>query len=192
MKKRNDNKEAAGEINSGLLREIAEKGVPPVYLREYVTKAYATKSPATILSDGKWRKHKASLWNVFSLAGFSNLLFFIRLSKTQSPDAGNIFIIPRVEAAHVDQPDHWFTLYDARFHPGSVFAYNRVNPKYVADMQDSYSCQQCGNKRFRLALGFEISPECSNPNDLSGFALAVECESCGWKGIVYQDEIVKK
>lgn len=193
MKKRNNgNQEEGGNKKSDRTRFIAEKGVPPVYLREYVTKAYATKSPATLLSDGNWCGHKDSLWNVFSITGFSNLVFFVRLSKTDRPDIGKIFIIPRVEASHVDRPDDWFTLYDARFHPGSAFAYHRVNPKYVVDMQDPFICEQCRNKRFRLAVGFEIPPECTNPNDLSWFSLAVECESCGWKGIIYQDEIVKK
>lgn len=193
MKKRNNtNHEEGGHKKSDRTRIIAEKGIPPVYLREYVTKAYATKAPATLLSDGKWCGHKGSLWNVFSMTGFSNLVFRVRLSKANNPDTGKVFIIPRVEASHVDHPNEWFTLYDARFHPGSVFAYNKVNPKYVVDMQDPLSCKRCKNEQFRLALGFEIPSECTNPNDMSWFALAAECENCGWKGIIFNDDIVKK
>lgn len=192
MKKKNNNQEDGNGKKSNHIRYIAEKGIPPVYLREYVTKAYVTKTPATLLADGKWCKHKGSLWNIFSPTGFSNLVFLIRLSKTQSPEIGKIFIIPRVEAACADHPDEWFTLYDARFHPGSVFAYHRVNPKYVVDMQNTFTCKQCHNDKFRIAIGFEIPLQCMNPNDLSCFALAVQCDACGWKDIIYQDEIVKK
>lgn len=193
MKKNNNNNQEEGDgRKTTRTRYIAEKGIPPVYLRDYVTKAYVTKSPALLLSDGKWCGHGGPLWNVFSMTGFPNLVFIVRLSKTDHPDIGKIFIIPRIEAAPVDHPDEWFTLYDARFHPGSIFAYNRVNPKYVVDMQDPFRCKQCPNKRFRLAVGFEIPPQCTNPNDLSWFALAVECDSCGWKDIIYHDEIVKK
>lgn len=169
---------------------IAKNHTPPVYLREFVAKS-AEKGPAGILTDGRWCGHGELLWNIFSIVGYKNPTFFIHLSKQDFSRAPHVFVIPRVEIAHVDAPNKWLTIYDARFHPSSPFAYNRVSRKYVVEMQDSFLCPQCRNMKFHLALGFEIPKTCETPNDLSWFALAAECVSCAWKQIIFQDEIAK-
>jgi len=170
---------------------IAKKAIPPVYLREFVAKS-AEKGPAGLLSDGRWCGHGEPLWNVFSIVGYKNLTFLIRLAKQNLSRAPHIFIIPRAEIAHVDAPNKWLTVYDARFHPASPFAYNRVSHKYVVEMDDLFVCSQCKNSKFHVALGFEIPKNCETPNDLSWFALAVECASCSMKQIIFQDEIAKQ
>ena len=188
-KKQNSKYENLGEISAKALA-VSENSVPPVYLREYVKKA-VFKGPMIMLADGKWCGHKQPLWNIFSLTGFDNLVFFIRLSEKDQPAISDYFVIPRVDAAHIDNPDRWLTLYDARFHPGSPFAYNKVSRRYITKMNDPFICPRCKQMRFRIALGFEIPSHCINPNDMSWFALAVECDSCGWKDIIFQDEIIR-
>jgi hypothetical protein len=78
-----------------------------------------------------------------------------------------------------------FLAYDPREHPASVFVDpDRTHPYRPAP----FVCPSCSGEEFRAAVGFEIPGDAEDRNDVSWFALAVQCPRCAWSGIIFDDE----
>lgn len=68
-----------------------------------------------------------------------------------------------------------------------------VRSAYLARLSYPYhpaAPYQCGchSERFKVAVGFEVSGDSEEPEDTSWFALAVQCEKCGKRQVIFDDE----
>lgn len=143
--------------------------VAPGYVREH-TRAPAWDGPAAHLRDGSWCGHGEPTRAVFDLRTPGGAGAAVELPVDGADGA------PTVRFGDV-------VAYDARRHPASAFeATARAAPTRA------FECPRCGSARFQAAVGFEVPSDASSDDDTTWFALALACVSCGWSGLVWDDE----
>jgi hypothetical protein len=151
---------------------------PPTYL-DGRTRAADPNGPAGLLAHGWWCAHGEPRFAVFDLRGEdgSNFLHIELPSEHRYP------ALPAVRVSAAGGPD--FLAYDPREHPASIF----VDPDRTYPYQPRpFACPKCSGAEFRIAVGFEIPGDAEDRNDVSSFALAVECIACAWCDIIFDDE----
>lgn len=147
---------------------------PPDYLIGRCREAIAD-GPARLLKDGKWCGHKGEEYRVYDIEVGNVRRFIVRLPESDGPP---------VVTAMCPATKEVFPIYDSRRHPPSVFIDSTEEPR----LRPPELCPKCGSDVFRVAVGFEVPPDATSPNDTSWLALAVECVRCGVSRIVYDDE----
>jgi hypothetical protein len=164
-------------MHSGVITG-AMKVLPPTYLDGRAALP-DPDGPARHLVDGRWCGHGEPRFAVFDLRGEDGGVLW----HVQVPADLRYPALPavRVSTAGGDA----FLAYDPREHPASVFVYpDRTYPYRPAPLV----CPSCSGEEFRAAVGFEIPGDAEDRNDVSWFALAVECSRCDWSGIIFDDE----
>ena len=151
---------------------------PPTYL-DGRTAPPDPEGPARYLLDGRWCGHGEPRFAVFDLRGEDGRAAW----QVQPPADLRYPALPAVTiSGHGDKA---FLAYDPRKHPASVFIYtDRIYPYRPTP----FVCPSCSGAEFRAAVGFEIPCDAEDRNDISWFALAVQCVRCAWSGIVFDDE----
>jgi hypothetical protein len=151
---------------------------PPVYLSGHASPA-RRKGPARCLFSGKWCGHGRDTYAVFDIRADGVASFRVRLPRPDDRELNPPVVLAVSGATE-------FPVYDSREHDGSIYAdkYQHLQPR----LRGYYRCPTCGGRTFHLAVGFEIPADSDGPNCTSWFALAAECEKCGWVGMVYDDE----
>jgi hypothetical protein len=166
--------------------EEMEMMTPPDYLEGKVLAASGT-GPAALLQDGQWRGHGEPEYSIFDVQYEGEDSFFLQLPDFDDDVDMEELTAPVVTA--LSNTGVTFPIYDPRRHPASLFYPEDGATEYkAAAPQPILHCPNCDRVKFKIAVGFEIPGDSISPNDTSWFALAVQCGSCGWKDIIYDDE----
>jgi hypothetical protein len=152
--------------------------IPPTYLSSVAIPTSGT-GPATLLADGAWCGHGEPSFGVYDIRTPDSTLFSLRLPS--SPTFPELAAVTAVSSSR-----QTFFLYDPRKHPASVYADDRRDFPYTP--APPFSCPSCRAEAFSVAVGFEVPSDSEEPDDVSWFAVAVECSQCKWRGIIFDDE----
>jgi predicted RNA-binding Zn-ribbon protein involved in translation (DUF1610 family) len=159
---------------------------PPDYLAGKVVAASNT-GPAALLQDGQWCGHGESEYWVFDVQIEGESTFFLQLPDLEEDVDIEDLTAPVIIAQSIT--GIVFPIYDPRRHPASLFYPENGETEYEASSHQSiFQCPNCNRQRLKIALGFEVPSDSISPNDTSWFALAVQCASCGWQDIIFDDE----
>lgn len=168
-----------GPIPPEVIAAMDDSPPPPAYLDGRAA-APDPNGPARHLLDGAWCGHGEPRFAVFDLrdAG-GGATWHVRLPADPAYPA-----LPAVVVSAVVGGDS-FLAYDPREHPAGPFA-GPGRPHLHRSVP--FACPSCAVEEFRAAVGFEIPADAEDRNDVSWFALAVQCPRCGWSGIIFDDE----
>jgi hypothetical protein len=151
---------------------------PPTYLSG-VALATSGTGPASLLTDGTWCGHGEPLFGVYDIRTTDNQLFSVCLPSCPT--------FPELAAVTAVSPSkEKFLLYDPRKHPSSLYADQRREFPYTP--APPFTCPSCRGESFAVAVGFEVPGDSEETDDISWFALAVECSQCKWRSIIFDDE----
>ena len=151
---------------------------PPTYLSGYAIPT-GGGGPANLLTDGAWCGHGEPLFGIYDVRTPSSSVFSVCLPSSPR--------FPELAAVTATSPaKETFFLYDPRKHPASVYADD--SRKFPHTPAAPFACPSCRGEAFTVAVGFEVPGDSEEPDDTSWFALAVECSSCKWRGIIFDDE----
>ena len=152
--------------------------IPPTYLSS-VAVPTGGSGPASLLTDGAWCGHGEPLFGVFDIRTGEGGLFSVRLPSSPTfPELAAVTAISSTQDT--------FFLYDPRKHPASLYADERSQFPYTP--APHFTCPSCRGETFAVAVGFEVPGDSEEPDDISWFAIAVECSQCKWRGIIFDDE----
>jgi len=152
--------------------------ISPTYLTAVAVPA-SGDGPASLLADGAWCGHGEPLYGVYEIRTTDNALFSVRLPSSRE--------FPELAAVIATSPSkETFFLYDPRKHPASLYA--NSHDDFPHKPAAPFACPSCLDESFALAVGFEVPSDSEDPDDISWFALAVECSQCKWRGIIFDDE----
>ncbi len=154
--------------------------IPPDYLVDKVVPP-TDDGPSVLLADGRWCGHGEPRYHVWDVRLHDADAFEVQLPAVSEQD-------PMPPAVRLTPPGGAaFLLYDPRRHLASVFACAGacgVDPRFGYRQ----ICPDCGGRRFKVSVGFEVPDEAAVPNDTSWFALAIECTACRRQVIAFEDE----
>jgi hypothetical protein len=149
---------------------------PPRYLKDHATEP-VPGGPAQALADGAWCGHGEPDFAVYEIqdAGERNLQVML--------PTGHYPALCAVAATRQGHPP--FLIYDPRRHPASLYVDTSMEHPYSPAAP--YRCA-CDSEQFKVAVGFEVPGDSEEPEDTSWFALAVQCQRCGKRQIIFDDE----
>jgi hypothetical protein len=155
-------------------KEDGELHGPPDYL---LGKCGAPRpnGPASLLEDGGWCGHGEETFWAYDILCRDGNQFSVRLPDPDGPPVVNV--TSREKAVT-------FSVYDGRSHPANVYAGSTEEPV----LRPPEKCPKCGSEVFHVAAGLEVPADAQSANDTSWFALALQCVSCGFARIAYEDE----
>ncbi len=148
----------------------------PGYLASIARPARRTGRPAALLADGAFCGHGEPTFGVWDLSvgGSSELRVALPLEGSEG------WPVVRVQAASGDASA---LAYDSRQAPAS-----EAPPDSPAAETAPYRCAGCGGEVFAVSVGFEFPGDSESPEDVSWFALAIECTGCRQAAIAWDHE----
>jgi hypothetical protein len=150
--------------------------IPPSYLKDHAGKPDPS-GPALALANGAWCGHGEPNFVIYDIHDTGENVLRVMLPTGDYPE------LCAVAACRENHPP--FLIYDPRLHPASLYADNSNH--YPYHPAAPYQCA-CGSIRFKVAVGFEVPADSEEPEDTSWFALAVLCEDCGMRQVIFDDE----
>jgi hypothetical protein len=155
-------------------KEDDELHGPPDYLLKKC-RAPRPNGPASLLEDGGWCGHGEETFWAYDIFCPDDNQFSVRL-----PDPGGPPVVNVTSRAN----EVTFPVYDGRSHPANVYVGSTEGPV----LRSPEKCPKCGFDVFHVAVGFEVPADAQSANDTSWFALALQCVSCEFARIAYEDE----
>jgi hypothetical protein len=149
---------------------------PPDYLKQHVAEANPSGA-AQALTDGAWCGHREPHFVIYDVHDAGETKLGVILPQGEYP------ALCAVAACREGYAP--FMIYDPRRHPASVYA--DASKEYPYHPAAPYRCS-CNSQWFKVAVGFEVPGDSEEPEDTSWFALAVGCEQCGKRQLIFNDE----